>query len=176
LKYLASMGDTVKELTIPKPDVVFGLFINRSSLESEFFTNQTPSIFSLDHRRICPLLSMAELLDYLVVLLEKASAFQRLLLNAKVIMGHSISPKIKFWEHCDVCLRLRMSPNAKWTKRFLYYLLALSTLVTGLSFGLVGLVGLRKTYHPYGLSYLYEAPYLCYSCRRLSPFQCTRLH
>jgi len=77
------MGDVAKELTIPKPDVVFGSFINRSSLESEFFTDQIPSMFSLDHRRLLPLLSMPELLDLSCGAVGEGFCFPTLVIERK---------------------------------------------------------------------------------------------
>ena len=77
------MGDFARELTIPKPDVVFGSFINRSSLESQFFTDQVPSMFSLDHRRLARLLSMPELSDVSCGTVGEGFCFPTLVIERK---------------------------------------------------------------------------------------------
>jgi hypothetical protein len=52
-----------RELTLPKPDILYGSSINRSNLVSEFYEDRPVSNFSLDHRRLREIMTFTELLE-----------------------------------------------------------------------------------------------------------------
>ena len=53
----------MRELTSPKPDILYGSSINRSNLVSEFFEDRPLSKFSLDHHRLRQMMTLTELLE-----------------------------------------------------------------------------------------------------------------
>jgi len=63
LSYPTSLGEVSRELTSPKPDILFGSSINRSNLVSEFYEDSEISDFSLDHRYLRQMMTLTELLE-----------------------------------------------------------------------------------------------------------------
>ena len=49
LKFPTRMAKVAEVLTPPKPDVLFGAYLNRATVESDVYESQDPGIFSLDH-------------------------------------------------------------------------------------------------------------------------------
>ena len=60
LKFPACLQDVAKELTTPKPDLLFGSHLNASTLKSEYLPDSDISIFSLVDRRVRSLLQLQE--------------------------------------------------------------------------------------------------------------------
>ena len=60
LKFPVCLRDVAKELTAPKPDLLFGSHLNASTLKSEYFPETVTNIFSLDDRRVRSLLQLQE--------------------------------------------------------------------------------------------------------------------
>ena len=49
LKFPRRMENIAKAEPVPKPDILFGAYLNRATVDSDVYESQDPGIFSLDH-------------------------------------------------------------------------------------------------------------------------------
>lgn len=49
LKFPRRLENVAEALIAPKPDILFGTYLNRATVDSDVYESQEPGIFSLDH-------------------------------------------------------------------------------------------------------------------------------
>ena len=58
LKFPSRMENVAEALIAPKPDILFGAYLNRATVDSDVYESQDPGIFSLNQQAIewahCP--------------------------------------------------------------------------------------------------------------------------
>lgn len=63
LEYPSKLAAISKDLTAPKPDVVFGSRLDASQYNDPVYKDEPPSVYSLDSERLESLLSVSEFCD-----------------------------------------------------------------------------------------------------------------
>ena len=106
-KFPRRLENVAEALTAPKPDILFGTYLNRATVDSDVYESQEPGIFSLDHHTMS-VLTAQEFSEISCGAIGEQFCFPTVAIQRKSDSGSVISLKINYWDYCVAFMNLNI--------------------------------------------------------------------